>query len=343
MSNYIGVKCPVCSKKFTQTDDIVVCPVCGAPHHRGCYARENACAFAADHISGNEWRPPAPDPVHSVGNDPYSWNKTHGDGGGIIICGACQSKNPNGSIFCQSCGARMSFDSGSFWGNSCINIDPASMVYGGLKPDEKIEGETVRDLAVYIGQSSAYYLPRLKLMAETSRMVTFNFSAMFFSFFYFFYRKMYLVGGTLLGLFVISSIPSFLWVWANPQQLLDMMPPFMHQYFAMFPSTPVDQARLEYYQQLSNVAGTIDFAIRIALSFFANRLYYMKAMADIKQIRETQPKTHDEIAYCDTLRKKGGVNRAVIIVLVSAYFAASFIIATYISYKFLQMGGYPPQ
>ena len=31
MANYTGVKCPVCNKRFTEDDDIVVCPVCGAP------------------------------------------------------------------------------------------------------------------------------------------------------------------------------------------------------------------------------------------------------------------------------------------------------------------------
>ena len=36
MSNYTGCKCPVCQQPFTETDDIVVCPECGAPYHRAC-------------------------------------------------------------------------------------------------------------------------------------------------------------------------------------------------------------------------------------------------------------------------------------------------------------------
>ena len=30
-------------------DDIVVCPECGAPHHRECYEKEGHCHFADKH------------------------------------------------------------------------------------------------------------------------------------------------------------------------------------------------------------------------------------------------------------------------------------------------------
>ena len=33
-------KCPVCGEQFKKGDDIVVCPECGAPHHRECYEKE---------------------------------------------------------------------------------------------------------------------------------------------------------------------------------------------------------------------------------------------------------------------------------------------------------------
>ena len=45
LAHYTGVHCPVCDKKFTDEDDIVVCPVCGTPHHRACYQQEGRCAF----------------------------------------------------------------------------------------------------------------------------------------------------------------------------------------------------------------------------------------------------------------------------------------------------------
>ena len=67
MSNYTGYHCPVCGKAFVQGDDVVVCPDCGAPHHRECYRRLGHCALEDKHASGAQWQPQEdrrePDPV----------------------------------------------------------------------------------------------------------------------------------------------------------------------------------------------------------------------------------------------------------------------------------------
>lgn len=54
-TEFLDKLCPVCRKAFSQGDDIVVCPVCGAPHHRECYARENKCGVEEFHASGYVW------------------------------------------------------------------------------------------------------------------------------------------------------------------------------------------------------------------------------------------------------------------------------------------------
>ena len=56
---YTGEKCPVCGKNFVEGDDIVVCPVCGTPHHRDCYNLHNACANEGLHAENFEWKPEA--------------------------------------------------------------------------------------------------------------------------------------------------------------------------------------------------------------------------------------------------------------------------------------------
>lgn len=339
MSNYTGVKCPICSKKFIQADDIVVCPICGAPHHRACYAQENACAFAADHLSGKEWRAPPPDPSQASGNRPNSQEGAYGgDYGDIVSCNVCHAKNSKGTIFCQTCGSRISFGPEGFWGDPYMGMDPASIVYGGLKPDEKIEDETVRDLAVYVGPSSAYYLPRFKKIAENPYTLTFNFAALVFNFFYFFYRKMYLIGGILLGLFIISSIPSFLYMREFPAQFLqDFLPLSMHQYLGAIPSVAADPEKIAQYHQLMNISSTISFILSIVVAISANRVYYVKAMSDVKRIRESQPEKHDEIAYCGKLRVKGGISKVSVIIVISAYFAVYFIFSSYVVATYLQM------
>lgn len=52
---------------FPKTEDIVVCPDCGAPHHRECYQRLGHCALIENHKLGKNWDPPA-EPKTESGN-----------------------------------------------------------------------------------------------------------------------------------------------------------------------------------------------------------------------------------------------------------------------------------
>lgn len=50
-------KCPVCGRLFTQEDDIVICPVCGTPHHRECYNSLGHCINSDKHGTDFEYTP----------------------------------------------------------------------------------------------------------------------------------------------------------------------------------------------------------------------------------------------------------------------------------------------
>ncbi len=39
MMDYKGCKCASCHKVLKEGDDIVICPECGAPYHRGMLCR----------------------------------------------------------------------------------------------------------------------------------------------------------------------------------------------------------------------------------------------------------------------------------------------------------------
>ena len=59
--NYKGVSCPVCGQPFQEGDDIVVCPECGAPHHRACYKQLGHCAMEQQlHPQHLSWQNPNP-------------------------------------------------------------------------------------------------------------------------------------------------------------------------------------------------------------------------------------------------------------------------------------------
>ena len=49
MAEYTHLPCAVCGKEFDENSDVVVCPVCGTPHHRECYKQLGHCAIIAWH------------------------------------------------------------------------------------------------------------------------------------------------------------------------------------------------------------------------------------------------------------------------------------------------------
>ncbi|HIW74485.1 MAG TPA: DUF2628 domain-containing protein [Firmicutes bacterium] len=109
---YEGYICPVCGKKFQETDDIVTCPECGAPHHRACWQQEGHCHFAADHGTPRQWkRPEEPSgvPDHRAGpaassHGPQAAPPPSSGAAGGRICPRCGKANLEYAEFCSQCG-----------------------------------------------------------------------------------------------------------------------------------------------------------------------------------------------------------------------------------------------
>jgi hypothetical protein len=56
MKKFYGQECLVCTEKFIDGDDIVVCPDCGTPHHRLCYKENGDCINAVSHGRKFAWK-----------------------------------------------------------------------------------------------------------------------------------------------------------------------------------------------------------------------------------------------------------------------------------------------
>lgn len=54
--NYENQVCVYCGKAFAEDDDIVVCPECATPHHRECWKKEGRCANESLHAEGYVWK-----------------------------------------------------------------------------------------------------------------------------------------------------------------------------------------------------------------------------------------------------------------------------------------------
>lgn len=326
MINYIGVRCPVCNKKFVSSDDIVVCPVCGAPHHRDCYASKNACAFAADHLSGKVWNPPAPPQSPRQPENPA-----------VSTCSRCGAGNPPGYVFCQVCGTMLSDSrqhaqsdlSQPIWAGygAQSKANPISLAYGGLSPDDEIHGESVRDIALYVGQSTAYYLPRFKEIANGNRTVAFNLAALIFNFLYFFNRKLYKLGASLLALYIISLIPQFFYA-------QEMLPKILEMY-GIATALVFNEAAANHYLSVCRIAQMIHMVIGIILAFCANRFYFDKAIEDVRRIRENHGGQNNRSGLEADLAGAGGTNMTAVLIIAGVLLAVTFTL----SFVIVFMGG----
>ncbi len=312
MGKYEGIHCPVCDKEFTDTDDIVVCPECGAPHHRECYLKNGKCAFADKHGTGETWHAPG---AQSQGEP----------SGETLQCPSCGAENPVEGIFCTRCGKPLKgfgpqqegsnpFGQQGFGGQQAAGQRPNNPFgmpfgaytvdpYGGLSPQEEIDGVSVLELQEIVGESSAYYLPRFKQMSE-GKKTSWCWSGCFFSFYYFLYRKVY-------SMAIVSALISLLIFTATTLLSLQTLPDLFSAITGIVAQgVQVDTA---YLLKIEMASQLVSMAVMIIFGLFATRLYKWHIFRKIKKLRERYAIGSPE--YHDALIKQGGVNRKGIIIL----------------------------
>ena len=86
MPKYYGCPCEGCGRPLALTDDIVVCPDCGAPYHRECYEKLGRCIHTPTHGAGYEWTFPYKDDA-------------------LRTCPSCGERTLRTEERCRCCGA----------------------------------------------------------------------------------------------------------------------------------------------------------------------------------------------------------------------------------------------
>lgn len=250
MGKYEGFHCAECDGVFTAADDVVVCPICGAPHHRDCYIKRGSCAEAELHGTGTNYTPR---------RDTNTDNSTP--------CQRCGHPVPESSEVCPNCftpkGQKFHSDyqerrrpnqSGFY------RVDENIIKYGGVNPEEEISGVKVKDLAEYVGPSSGSFIRKWFFSQRSGSAFSMNFSALLFGPMYFLYRKMFLLGILYLLFSWVSSIPSLLILFADLKNI----------------------AMGGEWELLNNVFGLISIVVNILASGYFNKLYLKRAEGDIK-------------------------------------------------------------
>lgn len=313
MNKYSNATCPVCGKPFSENEDIVVCPDCGAPHHRACYQSLGHCALIANHALGKSWEPPADS--DSEQDSPE------------VKCPRCGAKNPEDGIFCSNCGSRLNgqaqtgpgipppFQNQAPFGSEMSSYGiPYGDPYGGANPDEEMDGVKVRDLSQFIGSNSAYFLSNFLRIKRSGRPISFNFSALFFGWKYFLYRKMYGVSFLILIVNTLLSIPSAICLYEDLAVSAGLLSGYSSGFNAMLLA--------------AQICSIVSAMLSMALCLFCNWLYYRHCIGKIKKIQNKVFVSPQE--YSAALTKKGRTNLVAICFLMMAYVAFCMILMPYL-------------
>jgi RNA polymerase subunit RPABC4/transcription elongation factor Spt4 len=183
-------QCQICKGYLFKEDDIVVCPICGAPHHRDCYQTVGHCGLEEFHGTSNQYNLTQKDS-----------QEEKAEARKCNYCGRT-AKTDNAS-FCPYCGHPYLGDKMPHIviGNMPFNIDPL----GGVDKNDSIDGVPAKDVATFVGSNSIRYLPKFKKMNAKNKN-SWNWSAFLFPSAWCLSRKMYQNGILFLLVAIASSL-----------------------------------------------------------------------------------------------------------------------------------------
>ena len=319
-------KCPVCNETFKSGDDVVVCPECGAPHHRECYEKNGHCFYEDRH------------------SDDFNFENADADDNQddseFLECPNCHYQNEKTAFYCNKCGQPLSaeyqnqaqqntqqnanpYNQGFNNGQSNFQGMPFGFGIGGMPTfdplagmngeEEIAENVKVSEAAKYIGKSTQYFLPVFKKI-KNGFTARFNFSAMVFAEVYFLYRKMTVLGVIISLIMISTSVAS---------TAIMMSPEWINSYNSIMASMRSGVSVSLFSSDLSFMyiplaLQGLRLVIRILSGLFANRLYYSHCSKRIQHIKAEKPEDLSK-----TLEQKGGVN----LPLAASFYAASMIIS----------------
>ena len=317
MFKYEGAKCPVCHAYLMEDDDIVVCPDCGAPHHRDCWKSIGHCGCENLHAEGKTWTMPQQENPQSSAQ------------GVKKLCPACHAPNEPDALFCSRCGSPMQpgaqFGGDAFpgapgaqhgqqggpmpfGGFQPMVIDPL----GGVAPEEEISGVQAKDLVQVVGQNSAYYLPRFQEMAKGNRRFFPNFTAFLFDVPWMFFRRMVWPAIAVLLVELALNIP-YGWM---------LMRAFTEENLTT-------SSFSSQFLTIMSICSFVQMAFRFVLCLFGNKLYMNHCVRTAKELRENCTSDED---FSEKAKKRGGV-KTIAITIWGAILLIGYLISFFFTMK----------
>ena len=285
-----GVTCVRCHAYLFDDDDIVYCPVCGAPHHRDCYNEIGHCALEEFHGTDKQY-----DKVKSAEETIPAREAERGHTG----------ENAEGDITCQMCGESYDFSLNACPKCGAPNIAKAGGSFvsfdflGGVPADCDIgEGVTADEAKRFVAANTPRYIPKFAILNKNNR-TSWNWMAFFFPCGWMLSRKMY-KNGVVSGL--LTVIASLLYLplsnaiynlgFAENETYTDLMNNILVNISDIGAAVMI----------FASLGFILNLAIRFVSGIFGDYFYKCYTIDTVKKIRaESEDMDYD-------YRKKGGVN-----------------------------------
>ena len=294
--NVEGSSCVVCHAYLFEEDDIVYCPVCGAPHHRDCYNSVGHCGLEDFHGTERQYDKIKDELVRDKaaennGDKGRYDNLNDKNDSGTVVCRMCQKKYDSRLNTCPNCGAVNI----SKMGVKFVNFD----FLEGVPADYDIgEGVTASEAKCFVVANTQRYIPKFAILNKSNKL-SWNWAAFLFPCGWMLSRKMY-KNGIITGM--LSVISSLLALPLN-SIISNLGTSGKEGYAELFDS---------FYQALpeistavivaSAVGAILNLALRFGLAIFGDYIYKKHAIEAIKNIRQKS----DGIDY--DMRKNGGIS-----------------------------------
>lgn len=289
---YIKLTCSVCHAYLFDEDDVVYCPVCGAPHHRSCYNGIGHCAFESTHGTESQYKKPELAEQDTVKSEEKA------------VCRICGASFPGDKTQCPECGAPNLKDAGVF-----AQFD----LLGGVPEDSDLGGGvTAGEARRFVFTNTRRYIPKFRAM-KSGKKASWNWFSFFIPCGWFLSRKLY-KAGIITG---ILSICFSLFLLPFSQALSHYDAASFSSYSQILQTIISDPSIIKPSVILLAYAGVLlQSALHIVCAIFADKIYRDYTIETISKIK----KESDDMDY--DYRKKGGAN---FIMLLLGFFAVRYI------------------
>lgn len=305
MSRFDNKLCPVCRIPLNENSDVVVCPVCGTPHHRACYLKYNRCGVESMHASGFVWNGRLPDEEPEEPSAPEQPENT--EQSAALHSDDTAENDPHHAEYpggTPGSGGNTE-NMGGFDG---LDLDEMMSRMRRQTMDETRgeDGVSNKELSYFVGRSVMHYSQAFSvfraplLPGQKRRHVFFNLCSGLFAPVHQFYRRMDLAGIVLLLVELLYYVPT------------------------MFNAAGIGS--IEVLRNIQIMTSLLNFAAMIVMCMFGDYIYYRLCVKKIKKIRMNYDDGRAE-GYYQALTENGSPSwlRAIIAIL-AVYFAEACII-----------------